>query len=76
MQLSGLSDANKLERIQKRGMRLILDEGYDCPSASMRSRLGWMSLHSRRRMLRAVCTRCLRGMVPECMKKMFTTNIV
>ena len=32
-------DANKLERIQNRGMRLILDEGYDHPSASMRSRL-------------------------------------
>ena len=43
---------------------------YDCPSASMRSRLGWMSLHNRRRMLRAVCTRrCLSGMGPKYMEK-------
>ena len=41
----------------------------------MRSRLGWMSLHNRRRMLRALCTgRCLRGMGPEYKKKMCTKN--
>ena len=68
-------DATTLERVQKRGMRFILDEDYGCPSASMRLRLGWMTLHNRRRMQRVVCTRrCLRGMGPNYMKRMFATN--
>ena len=37
-------DATKLERIQKSGMRLIVNEGWNCPSSVMRSRLGWTSL--------------------------------
>ena len=68
-------DATKLERVQKKGIRLILDEDYDCLSASMRLRLGWMTLHSRRRMLRTMCTRrCLRGIGPNYMERMFATN--
>ena len=60
---------------RKACMKLILDEDYDCPSANMRLRLGWMTLHNRRRMLRTVCTRrCLRGMRPNYMERMFATN--
>ena len=71
----GREDATKLERVQKKGMRLILDEDYDCLSASMRSRMGWMTPHNRGRIHRAVYTRrCLRGMDPDYMKRMFVTN--
>ena len=63
-------DATKLERVQKKGMRLILEEDYDCPSANMRLRLGWMTHHNRRRMLRTVCSRrCLRGMGSNFMER-------
>ena len=68
-------DATKLERVQKKGMRLILDEDYECPSANMRLRLDWMTLHNRRRMLRTVCTRrSLGSMDPNYMERMFATN--
>ena len=65
-------DVSKLEKVQKRGMRLILDERWDCPSSVLRSRLGWSTLVNRRRMLRAAYTRrCLQGHGPTYMKNMF-----
>lgn len=50
----------KLDRIQKWGMRIILNRGRLSPSEDMRRTLGWMTLSNRRRMLRAkVVKRCL-----------------
>ena len=68
-------DAIKLERIQKSGMRMILNETWYCPSADMRSRLGWMSLSNRRRMLKAICTRqYMRGDGPAYMTNLFRAH--
>ena len=50
-------DATKLERIHKSGMRLILNEGWNCLSSVMRSRLGWTSLANWRRTMRAAYIR-------------------
>ena len=47
-------DAKKLDCIQKSGMRLILGESRDCPSASMRFMLGWMIPRNRKRMMRMI----------------------
>ena len=65
-------DATKLDRIQKKGMRMILDESWDCPSASMRSRLGWMTVGNRMKTMRAAVTkRYLSGDCPRYMVKLF-----
>ena len=45
-------DMQRLERIQKIGMRYMLGEKWDYPSEMLRRRLGWMTLHNRRRMTR------------------------
>ena len=66
-------DSYKLDRIQNSVMRLVLNESWDCPSEDMRSRLGWMTLDTRRRMLRVMCTRrYLRGYCPEYMFNLFS----
>ena len=68
-------DATKLERIQKTGMWLILNEGWNCPSSVMISRLGWTSLASRRRMMRAAyIRRCMQRLGPGYMRNMLKTN--
>ena len=36
-------DTRKLDSIQRKGIRRILGEKWDCSSAAMRSRLGWMT---------------------------------
>ena len=43
-----LQDAKKLNNIQRRGMRLILNESYECSSSSMRERLDWIPPSDRR----------------------------
>ena len=64
-------DAIKLDRVQKSGMRMILNETwYEV------YRLGWMSLSNRRRMLRAICTRqYMRGNGPVYMTNLFRAHI-
>ena len=54
---------------------MILNEFWYRPSADIRSRLGWMSLSNRRRMLRAICTRLyMRGNGPAYMTNLFRTH--
>ena len=68
-------DARKLDNIQRRGMRMILGEKWDCSSAAMRSRLGWMTPEKRQKMLRMiVLRRCLRGECPTYLRKLLQTN--
>ena len=50
-------DASRLESIQNNGMRLILNERWDCPSSEIRSRLDWTTLANRQKLLRAKCVR-------------------
>ena len=62
----------KLEGIQKRGMRWILQEKWDCPSDTMRKKLGWSSLANRRSILRLMTVkRCLSGRCPHYLKGLF-----
>ena len=68
-------DARKLDSVQRRGMRMILDEKWDCSSAAMRSRLGWMTPVNRRRMMRMiVLRRCLSGRCPTYLRNLLRTN--
>ena len=70
-----LQDAKKLDSIQRRGMRLILNESYECSSSSMRERLGWMPPSDRRSMRRLLCIRrSLTGGCPRYLKKILLTN--
>ena len=68
--------ATKLERIQKAGMRMILNiHQRDFLSAVMRCKLGWMSLSCRKSMFRAKCTRkYIVHKVPSYMAKQFKTH--
>ena len=54
-------DATKLERIQKSGMQLILNEGWNCQYSVIRSRLGWTSLANQRRRMRAAYISCMHA---------------
>ena len=57
------ADHIKLEKIQNRVMRVILNERRDSHSSatSLRSQLGWSTLKNRRKMLRVVCTKRYLG---------------
>ena len=69
------ADVKKLEGILKRGMRQILQERWDCPSDTMRKKLGWSSLASKRNMLRLMTVkRCMSGRCPHYLKGFFVTN--
>ena len=68
-------DARKLDSVQRRGMRMILDGKWDCSSAAMRSRLGWMTPVNRKRMMRMiVMRRCLSGRCPTYLRNLLRTN--
>ena len=68
-------DISRLESIQNNGMRLILDERWDCPSSEMRSKLGWTTLANQQKLLRDRYTRrCLHGMVPKYKQSMLCTT--
>ena len=68
--------ATKLGRIQKAGMRMILNiHQGDFPSAVKRCKLGWMYLSCQRSMFRAKCTReYIVNKVPSYMAKQFKTH--
>ena len=69
------ADEKKLEGIQKRGMRWILQEKWDCPSDTLRKKLGWSCLASRRNMLRLMAVkRCMSGRCPQYLKGFFVKN--
>ena len=69
------ADRIKLEKIQNRAMRVILNERKDSSATRLRSQLGWSTLENRRKMLRAVCTkRYLSKECPAYSKGMFMTN--
>ena len=53
---------------------MILDEKWDCSSAAMRSRLGWMTPVNRRRMMRMIVLRCLSGSCPTYPRNLLRTN--
>ena len=42
-------------------MQLILNEGWNCQSSVIRSRLGWTSLANQRRRMRAAYIRCMHA---------------
>ena len=46
-------DADKVQRLQNREMRLILGKKWDHPSKDLRMELGWMTLMQRRWMFRS-----------------------
>ncbi len=67
-------DADKVQRLQNRGMRLILGKKWDHPSKDLRTDLGWMTLMQRRRMFRSrVVRRYLTGDCPAYTRRMFRT---
>ena len=68
------ADEDKVERLQKQGMQLILDKRRDYPSKDLRAALGWMTLKQRRKMLSRVVKRCLSGECPSYLKEMCVTN--
>ena len=64
----------KLERIQKYGMRLILSQPPRTPSEGLRKILRWMPLRARRDLFRMVLVhRCLRRKAPHCLSRKFMT---
>ena len=67
-------DARKLDSVQRRGMRMILDGKWDCSSAAMRSRLGWMTPVNRRMMRMILMRRCLSGRCPTYLRNLLGTN--
>ena len=69
------ADEDKVERLQNRGMRLILDKRRDYPSKDLKAALSWMTLKQRRKMLRSrVVKWCLSGECPLYLKEMCVTN--
>ena len=67
-------DADKVQRLQNRGMRLILGKKWDHHSKDLRTELGWMTLTQRRRMFRSrVVRRYLTGDCPAYARRMFKT---
>ena len=67
-------DADKVQRLQNRGMRLILGKKWDHPSKDLRTDLGWMTLMQRRRMFRSrVVRRYLTGDCSAYTRRMFRT---
>ena len=67
-------DADKIQRLQNRGMRLILGKKWDHPSKDLRTELGWMTLMQRRRMFRSrAVRRYLTGDCPTNTRGMFRT---
>ena len=68
-------DCIKLEKIQNRGMSLILSAKLDYSSTKLRSRLQWSTLEDRRRMQRAICTKkYLCGECPAYSRRIFHTK--
>ena len=64
----------KLERVQKYGMRLILSQPPRTPSETLRKALGWTPLKARRELFRMVLVhRCLRKKAPHCLSSKFRT---
>ena len=69
------SDSLKLDRIQKMGMRLILNADRRSPSDLLRKRLTWTNLAIRRKIMRLkVVRRCTSGEAPVYLSQMFKTN--
>ena len=67
-------DADKIQRLQNRGMRLILGKKWDHPSKDLRTELGWMTLMQRRWMFRSrAVRRYLTGDCPTNTRGMFRT---
>ena len=65
----------KLDRIQKMGMRLILNADRRSPSDLLRKRLTWTNLAIRRKIMRLkVVRRCTSGEAPVYLSQMFKTN--
>ena len=65
----------KLDRIQKFGMRIILNCKWDHPTEDMRRRLGWVTLDHRRRDLRIKTIRKYRsGICPSYWQQVIKTN--
>ena len=64
----------KLERVQKYGMRLILSQPPRTPSETVRKALGWTPLKARRELFRMVLVhRCLKKKAPHCLSSKFRT---
>ena len=65
----------KIERLQNYAMRITLDEPPRTPSAALRVKLGWISLH-RRRLNSLLCTlhRCVIRQAPEELINHFKKN--
>ena len=65
----------KVERIQKYGMRLILSQPPQTPSEELRRTLKWMPLVKRRSLFRlALMHRCLNGQAPEYLTELVRRN--
>ena len=66
-------DATKLERIQKSGMRLILNERWNCRSSNEIQ--AWTSLANQRRMMRAAyIRRCMQRLGLGYMRNLLKSN--
>ena len=65
----------KIERIQKYGMRLILSQPPWTPSAGLRCALKWIPLEKRRSMFRlSLMQRCMNGQAPDYLVKQVRRN--
>ena len=65
----------KIERIQKYGMRLILSQPPRTPSAGLRCALKWIPLEKRRSMFRlSLMHRCMNGQAPDYLVKHMRRN--
>ena len=68
--------SEKVERIQKSGMRFILSQPARAPSKDMRRALGWIPLERRRRMSRlALIRRCVTQEAPRTLGDKLRMNV-
>ena len=64
-----------IERIQKYGMRLVLNKPFGTPTHVLREKIGWVSLETRRLVFRLVLVfRCLKLSSRHSLSTLFTRN--
>ena len=64
-----------IERIQKYGMRLVLNKPFGTPTHVLREKIGWVSLETRRLVFRLVLVfRCLKLSSPPSLSTLFMRN--